>query len=117
MSLSMRRPYEDPESTTMKWVVLFVLLSLLAHVVIVAAIVLITIFMPVPKIVPAPPASPTVTLSLLPPPVPAKQKPIFVPTTPDAQAKHKEQPIESANDTDLKSKSKTARAPESIMPD
>jgi len=118
MLMTARGPYEDPESTTTKWVVVFVLLSLLAHVIIIAVILLITVFMPVPKIVPTETPPPNVTLSLMTPPAPAKpNKPIFVPTTPDANAKHKEQPIESANDTDLKSKSKTARAPDSIMPD
>jgi len=117
MLMSARGPYEDPESTTTKWVVLFVLLSLLAHVVIVAALILITVFMPVPKIVPPAPSITTLTLSPL-PPVPAQpKKPIFIPTTPQANAPHKQQPVESANDTELTSKSKTARAPDSIMPD
>jgi outer membrane biosynthesis protein TonB len=117
MLMTARGPYEDPESTTTKWVVIFVLLSLLAHVLIVAAILLITVFMPVPKIVPEQ-RSPNVTLLLQPEPVPAKApKPHFMVTTPEPNAPHKPQLIESANDTTLKSKSKTARAPESIMPD
>jgi outer membrane biosynthesis protein TonB len=117
MSISARHPYEDPESTTMKWVIIFVLLSLLVHAIIIAAILLITLFMPVPKFVPPQPATTTLTLTPLPPVPAAPKKPLFVPTQPDANAQHKVQPIESANDTDLKSKSKTARAPQSIMPD
>jgi outer membrane biosynthesis protein TonB len=118
MPISLRSPYEEPESsTTMRWVALFILLSLLAHAIIIAVILLITVFMPVPKIVPLAPASPTVSLSLLPPIPTAPKKPIFIPTTPQANAPHKTQPIESANDTELQSRSKTARAPESIMPD
>src|ERR1039458_9182075 len=117
MLMSTRGPYADPESTTTRWVVYFVLLSLLAHAVIIAAIILITVFMPVPKIVLPAPASPTVSLSLQPPVPATPKKPLFIPTTPDANAPHKEQPVESANDTYLKSKSKTARAPDSILPD
>jgi outer membrane biosynthesis protein TonB len=117
MLTSARGPYVDPESTTTRWVVYFVLLSLLAHAVIIAAIILITVFMPVPKIVLPAPASPTVSLSLQPPVPATPKKPLFIPTTPDANAPHKEQPVESANDTYLKSKSKTARAPDSILPD
>jgi len=117
MSISARSPYEDPESSTAKWVLIFILLSLLAHAIIIAAIILITVFMPVPKMVLPEPASPTVSLSLLPPASATPKKPLFIPTTPDANAPHKVQPVESANDTELKSKSKTARAPESILPD
>jgi len=116
MSITARSPYEDPESSTTKWVLIFILLSLLAHAIIIAAIILVTVFMPVPKIVLPKPAIPTITLTL-PPPAAAPKKPIFIPTTPDANAPHKVQPIVSANDTEQKSKSETARAPESIMPD
>ncbi|HEV3273179.1 MAG TPA: hypothetical protein VGZ93_13455 [Candidatus Methylacidiphilales bacterium] len=119
MAVTMRNPYGEPESsTTTRWVVIFILLSLLAHAVIIAAIMLITVFMPAPKIIlPEPPAT-NVTLSLLPPPVPAtRPKPVFIPTHPQANVPHKVQPIISANDTQLTSKSKTPRAPESIMPD
>lgn len=117
MSIIARSPYEDPESSTAKWVAIFILLSLLAHAVIIAAIILITVFMPVPKLVLPEPTSPTVSLSLMPPVPATPKKPLFVPTTPDVNVPHKEQQVESANDTELKSKNKTARAPESIMPD
>jgi outer membrane biosynthesis protein TonB len=117
MSISVRNPYEDPESSTAKWVAIFILLSLLAHAIIIAAILLITVFMPVPKLVVPEPPSTTLTLTP-PPPVPAApSKPIFIPTTPQANAPHKVQPVESANDTELTSQSKTARAPNAIMPD
>ncbi|MCE0521746.1 MAG: hypothetical protein LV480_02420 [Methylacidiphilales bacterium] len=117
MPISAHNPYEEPDSSaTARWVAIFVLLSLLAHAIIIAIILLITIFMPVPKIIVPVPASPTVSLSLVPPAPAPPRKPIFIPTTPDANAPHKEQPIESANDTELKSRSKVARA-KSIMPD
>ncbi len=116
MLMTARGPFEDRESTTTKWIIIFVLLSLLAHVILITAILLITRFMPVPKIVVPKPT--TVTLSLLPPPAPApRSKPIFIPTTPQTNAPHKQQPVESANDHDLTSKSQKPRAPNSIMPD
>jgi outer membrane biosynthesis protein TonB len=117
MSISVRNPYEDPESTTTKWVAIFILLSLLAHAIIIAIILLITVFMPVPKLVVPKPATTTLTLAPLPPAPAMPKKPIFIPTTPQPNAPHKQQLVESANDTELTSKSKTARAPESIMPD
>jgi outer membrane biosynthesis protein TonB len=117
MAITARSPYEDPESSTVKWVTLFILLSLLAHAIIITAILLITVFMPVPKMVVPEPVKPSVNLTLLPPAPAPPAKPIFIPTTPQANAPHKVQPIESANDTELTSKSKTARTPNSIMPD
>jgi len=117
MSITARNPYEDPESSTPKWVLIFILLSLLAHAIIIAAILLITIFMPVPKFVPPAPSATTLTLTPLPPVPATPNKPVFIPTNPDANAPHKVQPVESANDNELKSKSQTPRAPDSIMPD
>jgi hypothetical protein len=108
--------YEDRESTTTKWVVIFVVLSLLAHVVIVAAIYLITHFLPAPKIKPLAPIPPTLKLSLMPAPAPPPQR-TFVTTPKDPNAKPKVVPIESANNANLKTKSQKARAPDSIMPD
>lgn len=111
MSIRMHNPYEEPDSSANRLLLDLLLLSLLAHAVIITLILLISAFMP-PEALPHQPVSPTVSLSLVQPP-----KPIFVPTTPDADAKHKQQLIESANDTNLKSKSQKARAPDSIMPD
>ena len=116
MTTRSRRPYEERESSTTKWVVIFVLLSLLVHAILIALIVLITIFMPVPKMAVPAPTSRTITLSVPPPSAP-RQKPIFIPTKEDPNAQHQHQLVESAHDNDLKSKSQTARAPTSIMPD
>jgi outer membrane biosynthesis protein TonB len=114
MSIHMRNPYEAPESSINTRMLLdLILLSLLAHAAIITAILLITVFMPIPKIVVPKPASPAVSLSLMPPPV----KPTFIPTTPQANVPHKVQPVISANDTELASQNKTPRNPESIMPD
>jgi outer membrane biosynthesis protein TonB len=117
MSISAHNPYEEPESSTTRWVLIFVLLSLLAHAIIIAAIFLITRFMPVPKIVVPEPETTTLTLTQLPPQAAPPRKPIFIPTNPQANAQHKQQLVESANDHDLTSTSKTARNPDSIMPD
>jgi len=118
MLMTARGPYEDQESTTTKWLVIFVLLSLLAHAIIIAVILLITVFMPVPKMAPPEPPSPSVTLSLQPAPAPVRPPmPHFMVTAPEPNAPHKQQLIQSANDHELTSKSKTARAPDSVMPD
>jgi outer membrane biosynthesis protein TonB len=115
MPVHMHNPYEAPESSSSNRLYLdLLLLSLLAHAALLTVILLVAAFMPMPDVMlhkPPPPA--TVSLSLMQPPA----KPIFIPTSPDANAKHKLQQVESANDTDLKSKSKTARNPNSIMPD
>ncbi len=117
MLMTAQGPFVDRESNNTKWLAIFIVLSLLAHAILVAIIILITLFMPVPKIVPLEPAKDEVTLSLQPPPVPKQQpKTVFVPTTPDAKAQHKQRPIISANDRDLTSSSKTAQTPESLMP-
>lgn len=112
MSIRMHNPYDEPESSSNRLLLDLLLLSLLAHAVIITLILLISAFMPIPEALQHKLPSPTVSLSLVQPP-----KPIFVPTTPDADAKHKQQLIESANDTNLKTKSKIALKPDSIMPD
>ncbi len=110
--------YEERESTTMRWIIIFVLLSLLAHILIIAIILAITHFLPPPKLHPVPPPNNTVKLTFIPPPPPTvPKKPPFVPTQPQANVPHKVQPIESANDTLLHTKSQVARNPDSIMPD
>ena len=117
MSISAHSPYEEPESSSTKWVLTFVLLSLLAHAVIIIALLLITIFLPPPKVtLPAPPPATTLTLESL-PPAPPKQKPLFVPTKPQANVTPTKQRIESANDTKLTSKNQVARDPNSLLPD
>lgn len=92
------------------------LLSILAHAVLFTAILLLAAFLPMPKIkIPVPP--PTTTLTLTQAPAPPKPKQTFVPTNPQDNVPHKVQPIVSANDTELTSKSKEARKPDSVMPD
>jgi hypothetical protein len=84
--------------------------------------VIVTHFLPTPKLKDATALS-SVTLSLeQPPPTPhapptPPPKRIFMPTAPDAQATPKKSPIESDNDTRLRSQSPTARLPDSLMPD
>jgi len=111
--------YDNEESTPMKWVLIFVLLSLLLHAIIILAIILASIFIPAPKLDVPPAAAPTVSLSLQPAPPPAQTQPkhIFMPTKPQANAPHKDTLVESDNDTQLTSQSKKSRADNSIMPD
>jgi outer membrane biosynthesis protein TonB len=116
MSISMHNPYDAPEpSNNFRLFINVLLLSLLAHAVLVVLFLLGSIFSPM-ALPPVPKTPPTVSLSLQPPPaLPPKQ--IFVPTNPEVNAPHKVQPIISANDHDLTSQSKVARNPDSIMPD
>jgi outer membrane biosynthesis protein TonB len=116
MSIHAHSPYEEREEASTRWVIIFILLSLLAHAVLITVILLITVFMPVPKIKIPEPATTTLTLTQMPPQAPP-QKPMFVPTKPQANVPHTQQQIESANDTKLTSKSQTARKPDSVMPD
>jgi outer membrane biosynthesis protein TonB len=119
MITTLRGPYDDRDSATTRWVMYFVLLSLLAHAVLIALILLITRFMPVPKFT-EPKAPPVMTISLVQPPpalAPKPPKPIFIPTQKQADAPHKVQLVQSAYDTVLQSRSQTARDPNSIMPD
>ncbi len=113
----MQAPYREPEDTTTRWVVIFILLSLLAHALIIIAILLVTLFTPVPKFAAGKPEDQKVTLSLIPAPAAPAPKPIFIPTQPQQNVPHTQQPVESANDVLLQSRSKAARLPDSIMPD
>ena len=98
--------------------VIFVLLSILAHVVVFAIVAVLAIFMPTPKLESRPTEVPSVSLSLMPAPQPPppKQKPIFMATDPQKNVPKQKTIVESDNDTQLKSQSKTARS-DSIMPD
>jgi outer membrane biosynthesis protein TonB len=119
MITTLRGPYDERDSANTRWVIIFVLLSLLAHALLIAVILIITRFMPVPKFT-VPKEPPAVTLTIVqPPPMtkPKPQKPIFIPTTKQPDAVHKQQIVESANDTELTSRSKVARKPDSILPD
>ena len=111
-----------PERTRRPWVVIFILLSLLAHLLLVLTIVVVSRFLPAPKLkTDAPLTSVSLSLEDAPPPSvhskPPPPKHTFFPTTPDKDARHKETQIESDNDTRLKSKSQIARTPDSVMPD
>ncbi len=118
--MTARGPYYDPDTNSMKWISLFIVCSLLAHAIIIAIIVLITVFMPPPKVPELKPQN-SITLSLAPPPKPPPLKipppPIFVPTQPQANVPHKEQPLQSANDTVLSSRAKVAHNPDSLTPE
>jgi len=107
---------EDRETIRTRWLVTFVLLSLCAHALFILTIVIINQHIPAFKpVVPA--ANPLVTLTLQPAPPQLAKPPAFLPTAPDPNAKHVDQPIESDNDVTLKSHSKAPRTPDSVMPD
>ena len=108
-------PYREPEDKTLKWVMIFILLSLLLHAILFTAIFLFSRYVPAPKLTtPEPPKENKIALSLVPPPPPKK---IFVPTEQQPNVPHVDQPIISANDTRLQSKAPTAHDPTSIMPE
>ena len=103
------------------WVLIFVLLSLLAHLLFVLTILVVSRLFPTPKLESDAQLAST-TISLEPPPPeqpPPQPKPrrMFVPTTPDKDALKTPQQIESEYNTRLKTQSQTARDPNSIMPD
>ncbi len=105
-----------------RWLLAVILLSLLAHLLFVLAVVLANRFMPPPKLKNSQQLS-TTTLSLEPPPPPPRPQPstppkhIFVPTEAQPDAPHKQTLIESANDNRVQSESTAARDPNSVMPD
>jgi hypothetical protein len=110
-------PYDEREQTTFKWVMLFVLISLLVHALVFLAILLITLVVPAPKLDVPPQPPPEVTLSLQPAPVqPPPPQHLFMHTSPQPNAPTRETMVESDNDTQLASQSKKNRA-DSIMPD
>ena len=112
----MPAPYREPEDRTLKWVMIFIAISLLLHAILLTAILIISHLVPPPKLTTPEPAEAKITLTLLPPP-PVPQKKIFIPTQPQQNVPHKEQRVESANDTELRSQSQTARDSTAIMPD
>ena len=117
MITSMPAPYREPEDKTLRWVIIFIALSLLLHAILLTAILLVTRFSPAPKLVPDEPDK-KITISLLPPPpAPPRQKPIFIPTQAQPNVPHVQRPVESANDTNMQSKSKVAHDPNSLMPE
>ena len=115
MSIPMRNLYEEPKSSNKRLLMDVILLSLLAHALLIVLLLFISVFMPMPAIK-APAAPQTTTLTLIKAP-PEKPKQTFMLTTPQPNVPHKIQPTISANDTELTSKNQVARKRESIMPD
>jgi outer membrane biosynthesis protein TonB len=116
MITTMPAPFREPEDKALKWLIIFILLSLIAHVVIISAILLVTRYMPAPKLAPDKPKDSVVTLTLVPPAPPPPAPKIFIPTQPQQNTPHTQQPTESANDTVLQSRSTVVRQ-NSLMPD
>ena len=110
--------HEEQESATLKWIILFIVLSLVVHALLLVTIIILSKHIPAPKLE-STASTPTVALSLIPPPpVPAAPpKKIFMMTPAQKNAKHKETLVESANDDELASQSKKSRKDDTIMPD
>jgi outer membrane biosynthesis protein TonB len=110
-------PYREPEDHALRWIIIFVVVSLLFHAILITLIVLIAAFTPPVKFPVDDKKDSKVTLSLIAPPTPPPQKRIFIPTQPQQNVTPKLQPIESSNDTALQSQSKTPRDAMALMPD
>jgi len=111
-----RRLVQDLPGSPKGWLIAVIVLSLLAHVLIVLAFVVVGRHMPKwsePVKIEKPPE---VALVLAPPPPPAA-KPEFFPTQPQANAPHKAAPFISDNDAALQSRNQQARKPNSPLPD
>ncbi|MCE0482637.1 MAG: hypothetical protein LV479_00180 [Methylacidiphilales bacterium] len=119
MATHLQMQYPEPDSTTLRWVTIFVLISLLAHVLFISGLLLVAHYVPAPKFAtPPPPTTPKVTLTLIPPPpAPPQPRPFMVtppqPNTPPP----KDAQVESNNDTRLTSQSQQSRSNNSVMPD
>ncbi len=109
--------YEQEDSAAPKWILIFILLSLLAHAVVIAIILLLSHFVPAPKLEAPPVKPPSTTMSLIPPPAAQKPKHVFMPTQAQDNAPHKDTLIESDHDTQVASHSKKSRDNNSVMPD
>ncbi len=95
MPASTPMPYHDDEQdSTLKWVILFVALSLLAHALLLIGIIFLSKHVPSPRLEPQE-ATPATSITLIQPPPQAAPKPIFM-NTPDDQKNvpHKEKQIQ-----------------------
>ena len=115
------RPRREPRPRESRWAVTVILLSLLAHLLFVLALVLMNKFLPAPKLKDKPLPVSATTLSLQPPPPPAPgasapPKHVFMPTEEQKNAPHKNTLIESANDNRLQSQSQKAARPTRSCP-
>jgi hypothetical protein len=111
---------DDQDAIRIKWIAIFVVLSLCAHAALIFFLIFFSKFIPTPKLEPTAvtPTATQLTLIQPPPPVaPPKPKTIFMPTPDQKNAKHKDELVESDHDTVLASKDKTSRKDNSIMPD
>jgi hypothetical protein len=107
---------EDQDAISLKWIVIFVLLSLLAHALLIVGMILLSKHIPTPRLEPKA-QDPTVALTLVQPPPVAAPKPIFMVTPDQKNTKPHQSQVQSDHDTKLASKSKTDRKNDTIMPD
>ena len=93
-SAPMAYEHEDRDSATPTWVVLFVVASLLAHVILICVIVILSKHIPSPKLESAA-STPTATITLIQPPPQVAPKHIFMPTPNDQKnVPHKDTLVE-----------------------
>lgn len=107
----------ERETTPVPWVIIFVLLSMLVHVITGLVIWIINLHIPAPKLPLTHLSAPATSLTLMstPPPAPPSRT-MFLPTEKDPLAPPQKSPIESDNDVILKSKNK-ARDADAPLPD
>jgi hypothetical protein len=106
---------ENPSSK--RWLTALILFSLLAHVLVMLAFILIGQHTPKWKELPKNAPPPEVNLTLVPPPALPPQRPQFIPTEPDANVPPQKSLLISDNDSVLKSHNRTSRKPKSLLPD
>jgi hypothetical protein len=99
------------------WLIALILFSLLLHVLVMLAIVLIGRHTPKWKELAQNTPPPAVTLTLQPLPAPPPQRPDFIPTDPDADAKPQKSPFISDHDSTLKSRNRHSRRQDVPLPD
>jgi outer membrane biosynthesis protein TonB len=104
-------------ATRKRWLIALILFSLLVHALIVIAIVFVNRHTQKWEPPANPDQAPQVNLVLAPPPTPAPHQPEFIPTEPQANAPHQDEPLISDNDVQLRSKNRTARDENSPLPD
>jgi outer membrane biosynthesis protein TonB len=99
------------------WLIALVLFSLLAHILVMLAFILIGRHTPKWKELAASAPPPEVSLTLQPPPPAQPQRPEFIPTEPDANAVAPNSPLISDHNSVLRSHNRKSRTPDVPLPD
>ena len=99
------------------WLIALILFSLLAHVLVMLAFLLVGRHTPKWKELAENTPPPEVNLTLLPPPAPPPQRPEFIPTEPEPNVPPQKSLLISDNDSILKSHNRKSRKSDSLLPD